>query len=274
MNDVITIPSRSGSMVVDFIQKRIILNREGALAQTAGLSNMSIDFADITDIELREPSFTMLGACNIIIKRIRYITTANFDMTNFSVAKQDFELLKNKLTRVLIECNIPGFRAVNSVVAERVIFTATNTNFTMSYNAQGAFNQKKEEFSGNNGYMDIITEAKLFAQSVELQLLKAPATARFCSLEEMAVTEQNGIFTVSGYVDSQNSYAAMIRTPFTLRVYKDSTGWKSADQFQSTQASIHETVAKNMAIYWILGIIGAAVSFVIMYAIVSSTLGF
>ena len=270
MNDVITIPSTSGSMVVDFPQRKIFLNREGALAKAAGLVSMSISFEDITDIELRQPSFTMLGACNIIVKNIRYVTTAKFDMTNFSVNKNNFSTLENTLKNVLNECNLLGFKEVNSVVAEKVIYSATETNYTMSNMAQNTFNQKKEEAEKANRDIDIFTEAKLFAQSVELQLLKAPASAQFCSLEEMTVTEINGVYTVSGYVDSQNSYGAMIRTPFVLKVYKDETGWKSADKFQSTQASINKQVASNMLLYWILGLIGAGITFAIMYAIVSN----
>lgn len=270
MNEVITIPSRSGSMVVDFTQRKIFLNREGTLAKTAGLVSMSIDFEDITDIELRQPSFTMLGACNIIIKNIRYTTTGKSDMTNFAVEKNNFALLENTLKTVLSDCNLTGFKDANSVIAEKIVYSATETNYTMSNMAQNAFNQKKEEAENANVDMDIITEAKLFAQSVELQLLKAPASAKFCSLEEMTVTEINGVYTVSGYVDSQNSYGAMIRTPFVLKVYKDETGWKSADKFQSTQASINKQVASNMLLYWIIGLIGAGITFAIMYAIVSN----
>lgn len=270
MNDVITIPSSSGSMVVDFAQKKIFLNREGSLAKTAGLVSMSISFEDITDIELRQPSFTMLGACNIIVKNIRYVTTAKFDMTNFAVNKNTFTLLEDTLKLVLPQCHLDDFKAINSVVAEKIVYTATETNYTMSNMAQNAFKQKKEEAENANVDMDIITEAKLFAQSVELQVLKAPASAKFCSLEEMTVTEINGVYTVSGYVDSQNSYGAMIRTPFVLKVYKDETGWKSADTFQSTQASIHKQVASNMVVYWLLGLVGAIVSFAIMYAFISN----
>ena len=272
MNEVITIPSRSGSMMVDFNQKKIFLNREGALAKTAGLISMSISFEDITDIELRKPSFSMLGGSNIIVKNIRYVNAAQFDMTGFAVAKNDFDLLETTLRRVLNDCNISAFKDMNTVVAEKVVYTAVETNFTMSNRAQTAYNQKKEEAEKENGSIDLIAEAKLFAQSVELQLLKAPASAKFCTLDEMAVTELNGIYTVSGYVDSQNSYGAMIRTPFTLKVFKDETGWKSADQFQNTQTSIQKQVATNMIVYWILGLIGAAVSFAIMYAFISGVM--
>lgn len=122
-------------------------------------------------------------------------------------------------------------------------------------------------------YEDVIKDAKLFAQTVELQLLKAPATARFCSLEEMRVTESKGIFTVSGYVDAQNSYGALIRTPFTLRVYREGNIWKSADSFQSMQAAVGTKIAANMLLYWIIGLIFAGISFAVIYFMISSSLG-
>ncbi len=268
MNEVITIPSRSGSMVIDFTLQKIVLNRDGALARTAGLVNMEIPFCDITHIEMNPPSVTMLGNCNIIVKNTRYVTTGKLDMTNFSVEKQDFPLLESTLWRVACECGLSCFNPTGSVPVPKVVYAPVTTNHAISDAARFAYQQSREAVAQTNGAPDVITEANLIAQSVELQLLKAPASARFCTLEEMAVSEINGVYTVSGYVDSQNSYGAMIRTPFTLRVFRDATGWKSADTFQSTETVVRKTVAKNMVGYWILGLIGAAVTFAIMYAFV------
>lgn len=75
---------------------------------------------------------------------------------------------------------------------------------------------------------------------------------------------------VSGYVDSQNSYGAMIRTPFTLKVYKDQTGWKSADKFESTNVTVAKNVVGNMILYWIIGLIFAAISFGVTYMMISN----
>ena len=130
------------------------------------------------------------------------------------------------------------------------------------------------EFKETEITVDEATEAKMFAKSVELKLLKAPATAKFCDLSEMTAIKTNDIYTVSGYVDSQNSYGAMIRTPFMLRVTKGAEGWKSVDKFVSTQAAVGKTVAKNMILYWIIGIILSLVTFAIIYAVTKAQLGF
>lgn len=275
MNQVITISSTRGTMVVDFVQRRIFLKREGNIVNVANRASMSIAFGDITAIELKRPTLWVLGSCTIIVNNIRYITSSRpgTDITNFAVEQNNFELLESTLKRVLQECNLDGFKELNSVPAQRIVYTGADTNFTMSNMAQNTFNQMKEKTAQTNGNIDIITEAKLFAQSIELQLLKSPASAKFCSLEDMSVTMSNNVYTVRGYVDSQNSYCAMIRTPFVLQVFKDETGWKSADKFESTEASINKQIntqaASNILIYWILGIIGAAISFAIAYATMS-----
>ncbi len=267
MNEVITVPAGAGNLIVDFEQKKIVIDREGVSPMT-GWKSMSIKFKDITDIELKSPAGMSLGCSVIIVNNVRYVTTANLDMTKFSVKKDKFELLESTLRRVLSECNLTDFKEIGSVPAPKVVYAPEND--PMQGAAQYDFNKKKAEAEEANENIDITTEAKLFAQSVELQLLKAPASAKFCSLEEMTVTEINGIYTVSGYVDSQNSYGAMVRTPFTIRVYKTEDGWKSADRFQSTQANIHKTVAKNMLLYWIIGLVLAGISFAIIYAIISN----
>ena len=107
-------------------------------------------------------------------------------------------------------------------------------------------------------------QAALFAQSIELKVLKAPATAVFPPLDTMVISGSNGIYNVSGYVDSQNSYGAMIRSTFTYNVEKTPEGWRCTDTFESTETSIAKQMAGNTILYWILSIIGT----IIMYFII------
>lgn len=56
-----------------------------------------------------------------------------------------------------------------------------------------------------------------FAKKGVKQLLKAPSTAKFCKNDEYRFNKENGIVTVFGYVDAQNSFGAMIRSNFVLK---------------------------------------------------------
>lgn len=143
-------------------------------------------------------------------------------------------------------------------------------NEGMSAQAQFAFNEKIAQIKETAIQIDDMVEAKLFAQAVELQLLKAPATAQFCSLEEMTVTTTGDVYVVSGYVDSQNSYGAIVRTPFKITVFKDNGVWKNADKFINTSAVIQGKIISNTIIWWILGIIGSVITFLIYYFTIMS----
>ena len=124
------------------------------------------------------------------------------------------------------------------------------------------------QFSKRKAEYDNLTErdeAALFAQCVELQVLKAPATAIFPAFDEMVVNGSDGHYSVSGFVDSQNSYGASIRSNFTYNVEKDSGGkWKCTDQFVSTasqiNSQINSQVVGNTLLWWVLGILGTIIS--------------
>lgn len=73
------------------------------------------------------------------------------------------------------------------------------------------------------------TYAKVYAKAVQSIMLKAPGSAKFCELNEMNVVFVNDTYTVSGHVDSQNSYGAYVRTPFTYNIKEENGQWMFTD---------------------------------------------
>jgi len=61
------------------------------------------------------------------------------------------------------------------------------------------------------------------AQDRIKKLLKAPSTAKFPSITKWDFTKDNGVVTVSAYVDSENSFGAMLRSNFQIKYAKDGT---------------------------------------------------
>lgn len=60
-------------------------------------------------------------------------------------------------------------------------------------------------------------EAYVMATQIVEQKLKAPGSAKFCGYTNARVVEyEPGKFTVMGWVDSQNSFGALMRTDFNV----------------------------------------------------------
>lgn len=61
------------------------------------------------------------------------------------------------------------------------------------------------------------TDAKICAEKAVTDSLKSPSTAKFCKYTEMTATNLGGDrWKVTGYVDAQNSFGAVIRTNWTV----------------------------------------------------------
>lgn len=83
-------------------------------------------------------------------------------------------------------------------------------------------------------------EAKKVCQNFAFKQLKAPSTSKFESLDTVAAVlstnkkwkKLKNVWESGGWVDSQNSYGAMLRTEYMCTVQKVSVGnWKLLDMY-------------------------------------------
>lgn len=81
---------------------------------------------------------------------------------------------------------------------------------------------------------DWALEAYFVAQDFVTTQLKAPGTAKFPLSTDPAVTitrRDNGAWLISGYVDAQNSFGALIRTRYICSVKEGSGGKWRLEEF-------------------------------------------
>lgn len=77
--------------------------------------------------------------------------------------------------------------------------------------AEKTFDETEKDDYGNTT-ADVWSAAKDTVSSK----LKAPSTAKFCTRSEATIERSNNRWTVSGWVDAQNSFGATIRNDFTV----------------------------------------------------------
>lgn len=70
----------------------------------------------------------------------------------------------------------------------------------------------KSSNSGTSQRIIAITAAKMAVE----EHLKSPSTADFCSQSEMTISNSGNSWTVSGYVDAENSFGATVREYWTV----------------------------------------------------------
>lgn len=130
--------------------------------------------------------------------------------------------------------------------------------------AKKQFEKKKKEYLDQGKALTENEEAALFAQCLAVNTLKAPASAKLPDLDESHVSVlEGGGYRVSGYVDSQNSYGAYVRTQYSYRVVKLGSSWETSEVFvDAEQAETEKTQRKaewNAVAWWILGIISTII---------------
>lgn len=76
---------------------------------------------------------------------------------------------------------------------------------------------KKSSSKLSDHYDHDRADAITIAEKTVKSQLKSPSTAKFCSMSSYTVSCSGNTWTVSGYVDAQNSFGASIRNNFTVK---------------------------------------------------------
>lgn len=124
-------------------------------------------------------------------------------------ACEKFNITYNYLTDLLMNTDL-GKEANIRIEGENTETSGTNKNVTTSTN------------TGRE------SDAWVCAMHIVEQDLKAPATAKFCKYPDaiVACTGSND-YAIKGYVDSENSFGANIRTHFTVTLTLTEQGYKN-----------------------------------------------
>ena len=86
----------------------------------------------------------------------------------------------------------------------------------------------KSEHATKEYRVDENISAFVMSQEFVKRVLKAPSTASFPHIYDEGVTVEDryGVYVVSAFVDSQNSFSAMIRNSCTCQLKKNGDKWE------------------------------------------------
>lgn len=102
--------------------------------------------------------------------------------------------------------------------------------------AQTEYKKKLNAFTETNGCPTDEQDVILYAQAYQMQITKNPTSAKFPPFEEFSVALNEGVYTVTGYLDATNSYGAQVRGNMKLNITKKDGQWVCTDKHTSLQA--------------------------------------
>ncbi len=81
------------------------------------------------------------------------------------------------------------------------------------------------ETGSQQAVSDRETISTAYAESIIEQLLKSPSTAKFSNVQAYELSNETDVWAVNGYVDSENSFGAAIRSTWEVQLdYRDGKG--------------------------------------------------
>lgn len=106
----------------------------------------------------------------------------------------------------------------------------TPTTQTIGYSSSSSSFSSSGSSSTTNTARHSDDDAFYCAKLIVEDYLKAPSTAKFCKQSDATVTHLgNGEYMVTGWVDAENSYGAMIRSDFVVTYTATEKGFKNGN---------------------------------------------
>ena len=139
-------------------------------------------------------------------------------------------------TMCLVVLCIIGVMATSANQPVPAKSTTTPTTQTSGHAAKHTPSSSSSSSSSSGSYSTTNTarhsddDAFYCATLIVEDYLKAPSTAKFCKQSDATVTHLgNGEYMVTGWVDAENSYGAMIRSDFVVTYTATEKGFKNGN---------------------------------------------
>ena len=144
-----------------------------------------------------------------------------------SIGLKDFDSITNdEILNDTEEDNSKGYRIKTDFSDNVILYMDSSNNIISIRWADKDFYKDNKVLLNFEDYIITFDEESNYnmdAQDRVKKLLKAPSTAKFPSITKWKFAKDNGVVTVQAYVDSENSFGAMIRADFQIKYAKDGT---------------------------------------------------
>lgn len=190
----------------------------------------------------------------------------NIIKKNVSAAKV---MIGSAATALIIGClsfvRIPLLQIIITVVDLVIIYFGVLVILTL---LEGSVHKKAKK-APNYISVDDVENIESLRENILSALksqLKAPLTAVLCEKEQMSVTENDGVYNITGHVNSQNSYGAMISTDFTVLALRSGDSWVITKTVLGVKNAVNyaKSFVANYILISIIVTILAALGFFVM----------
>lgn len=191
------------------------------------------------------PIIIFFVVCIIIAITMANTGTASVNTTKIMQVGIEDREDANKIDEILKECGIDiqdiiheealdnatganekGYRITSNGIKNIILYLREdNTVYSIKYAGNFLYNNNKVESKLTDYYLTNQEQSELEINSEKMvkDILKTPSTAKFPNILEWKFYKEKDKIIIQSYVDSQNSFGAMIRSEFQITLASDKT---------------------------------------------------